>query len=575
MTLEEAYELRRKENLSQRHEIERLKKALAEQGSYVNPEKAGLLKQIRHLTWELKRVERDRDRFLEHCRRLMKENAFTGIDKGIAEVDNEQLRRENEQLRNENRVLKETIEHLSGMSSQEHDTAAQIKSLTNEVIRLRSLLNTDSTNSSLPPSKTPAGKKKPIPNSRVKTGRKRGGQCGHVKHTLPSFRDDEVTETVEHTRDHCPCCGAGLEECGCRIKDETDYEVRLVKKRHVFKEYICPDCGKSVRTPIPNHLKEQNQYGPELQAFLLSLTNLGFISMNRTQRLTAGFLQQNASPSEGYIAKLQKRYADLLADFVRDVRNECLKSSVLYWDDTVVFISTQRGCLRFYGNEHLALYKAHAHKNRKSVDDDEVLGLLGKNTVVMHDHNTLNYNDDFCFQNIECIQHFLRDLQKLIEISGHRWVADLKQLITQAIHARKTFISEHLSSVPDEFVSSFFEKLDELLSFAEKEYEKEKNAYFSQDEKRLINRIHKYRQFYFRWVEDLNVPTTNNLSERSLRFIKSREKISGQFISVATASYFANIRTYIETCARNGVNEFDALRRLTSGNPYSVKELLS
>ena len=39
------------------------------------------------------------------------------------------------------------------------------------------------------------------------------------------------------------------------------------------------------------------------------------------------------------------------------------------------------------------------------------------------------------------------------------------------------------------------------------------------------------------------------------------------------AQYFANIRTYIETCARNGVNEFQALLRLTQNKPYTLQEL--
>ena len=69
-------------------------------------------------------------------------------------------------------------------------------------------------------------------------------------------------------------------------------------------------------------------------------------------------------------------------------------------------------------------------------------------------------------------------------------------------------------------------------------------------------------------------PTTNNLSERSLRFVKTKDKVSGQFQSIEYASYFADIRTYLETCARNGVGEFAALMRLTSGEPYTVAELL-
>lgn len=55
-------------------------------------------------------------------------------------------------------------------------------------------------------------------------------------------------------------------------------------------------------------------------------------------------------------------------------------------------------------------------------------------------------------------------------------------------------------------------------------------------------------------MQDFTLPTTNNLSERSLRGIKSHMKISGQFESVESADNHAVIRTYTETCRRNGIN---------------------
>ena len=56
--------------------------------------------------------------------------------------------------------------------------------------------------------------------------------------------------------------------------------------------------------------------------------------------------------------------------------------------------------------------------------------------------------------------------------------------------------------------------------------------------------------------------------------IKSKMKISGQFQNIDTARYFANIKTYTETCKRNGILPYDALRRLMEGNPYKLKEVL-
>ncbi len=50
-------------------------------------------------------------------------------------------------------------------------------------------------------------------------------------------------------------------------------------------------------------------------------------------------------------------------------------------------------------------------------------------------------------------------------------------------------------------------------------------------------------------------------------------EISGQFQSEETAGHYAVIKSYIETCYRNGINETEALVRLCEGNPYTVAEI--
>ena len=72
---------------------------------------------------------------------------------------------------------------------------------------------------------------------------------------------------------------------------------------------------------------------------------------------------------------------------------------------------------------------------------------------------------------------------------------------------------------------------------------------------------------------DFSLPTDDNLSERALRGVKSKMKISGQFQNEQTAKYYADIKTYIETCYRNNINPTDALIRLMEDNPYIVEEI--
>jgi hypothetical protein len=117
--------------------------------------------------------------------------------------------------------------------------------------------------------------------------------------------------------------------------------------------------------------------------------------------------------------------------------------------------------------------------------------------------------------------------------------------------------------------------MEQILVKGYKEFEKDKGRYFQDDERRLLTRINEYRENYFAWVYDFTLPTTNNIAEAGLRMTKTKLKVSGQFLKEETADEFALVRTYTETCRRNGVNEYEALRRLMAGNPYTLEEILS
>ena len=569
MTLEEAYEKRRQECLSLEREVKKLTKQLeaATKGLFTPAEKTDFLKQVSSLKYKLKQAEKDRDRYHNMWMKLQSNSWCEDFKRTDLEIRVADLTAENSVLRQELDTLKATL-------SLDTNASSKMKALEDEILRLNAIINNNSTNSGTPTSQTPLDKNKVIPNSREKTGRPKGAQPEHEKHAMNSFTESEITDTATHTLDVCPDCSGELIEAGEHHKDEADYEVRLIKKRHIFKKYICSKCEKRIYAPIPKNLKGANQYGNTVQATILALVNLGFVSINRTRKLVCGFLGNEFPVSEGYISKLQKRYSKALQSFVQDVRLECLKTASLYWDDTVVFMNTERGCMRFYGNERIALYKAHPHKNREGIDNDAILGFLSADTTVMHDHNTINYNDDFSFTNVECNQHLQRELQKLHEISHHEWALQLKELIASTIHERKCILAQNGMAFEAKYVDSFFQKLDTIIKKADEEYENDNSHYYEKDERRLINRMKNYRENYFHWVKDFEIPTTNNLSERSLRFVKTHGKVSGQFASSTTAGFFADIRTYLETCSRNGIHEFQALLRLTQGNPYSVQELL-
>ena len=134
--------------------------------------------------------------------------------------------------------------------------------------------------------------------------------------------------------------------------------------------------------------------------------------MNRTNEMIAGLTEGQISLSNGYIAKLQKRLSDSLGGFIQELKKEVIRLPIVHWDDTVISINKKNACLRFYGDDKIAYYTAHAQKNKQGLDEDQILASLSKEKIVMHDHNKVNYNEEYHFANVECCVHLLRDLKK-------------------------------------------------------------------------------------------------------------------------------------------------------------------
>ena len=496
-------------------------------------------------------------------------------------IKNDELSKENRKLKYNQNLLENQIQTLLKKDAEarkeieEHQNLLKEKDF--EIARLKALLNMDGTNHGIPTSQTPINKKKVIPNTREKSNKTKGGQIGHKKHKLEKFKDEEVTEEVEHSMEKCPCCNSqAIKKTGeIKEKDELDYKIVVVKRRHKFMEYECEECGRKFHEEIPNNLKEENQYGPQVQALELTLMNQANVTINKAQKITKGLTNGEIDLSEGYIAKLQKRASEKLSDFMKEIKAEIIKQPLLHWDDTVIMIDAKRSCLRFYGTEKLAMYTAHSQKDKDGLDKDGILNVLAKETVVVHDHNKVNYNEDYYFKNAECNVHLIRDLKKVIENLNHTWAKKLVELITKMNNKRKWLIKKGKEEFEQEELNKFEDKFEKIMIEANTQNEEEKQKYYADKEATLILRILDYKNEYFLWIYDFEVPFENNLSERGLRGVKSKQKASGQFWNVESASWYATIRTYIETCNRNNVNIYNALVMLSLGKPYTLKEILS
>ena len=452
----------------------------------------------------------------------------------------------------------------------------EIKKLKKEIERLKAIINLDGTTSGIPTSMTPMGKKKIIPNFAHNTGGKKGREFGHKKDKLEKVSEEKINEHVKHELKKCPNCDkCELIPTGEIIKKQVkDYKIIVNYTEHEFIEYKCSCCEKTVHAPIPNHLKEEMQYGSNVKSIALTLSNVGNVSLNKIRRMLNGLSMEEIDPCEGYLVKLQKNASKRLTNFIEELHKACITSKLLYWDDTVISIDKHQSCMRYYGNDFLCLFKAHEKKNKEGLDQDKILSLLDKNTVVEHDHNKVNYNPEYEFINAECCQHLLRDLKKVeMNLPNRTWCKEMIELFQEYDHKRKELIQKGIDRFDNDEINDFILNIDTNLLNGLEENENDPNPYYAKNELTLIWRIMEYRDNYIYWIFDFNIPFTNNLSERNLRGVKTKMKISGQFQNIERARDYANIRSYIETCRLYGVNEYQSLTRLVEDNPYTFIEL--
>ena len=495
----------------------------------------------------------------------------------------DRYRKENERLKDlrvkDNIEWNERVTEMAEQHAEElRERDRQITELNVELEHERALRNHDGNNTGLPTSQTPIGKKKRIPNTREKTGRKKGGQYGHEKHVLDVPPEEELTDIVEHrieADEVCPGCELRSYKYTGNYEDkyEIGYKVVTQKIRHRYFECQCRSCGTLFHTKHDPNLRGDCQYDANVQATILSLINTTNAAINKIPLFIKGFTGDEVNPCEGYVAKVQKRAAKNLRPFREDLGRHLISKDLIYWDDAVIMIMTERGCLRYYGDEKTAVYFAHKSKDMDGLDKDGLLNLLTKETKVMHDHNKVNYNKKYVFANIECLVHLMRDLQKNADDTQHTELLELKKLISKLISEKKVSEEKGRCRFSTQKINKVREEVMRILERAEKTNKEYNNRFFKKPEASLIERIRKHYDNYFMWMTDFSLPTTNNLSERSLRPVKSKMKISGQFESEERADDYAILRTYIETCRRNGINEIEALIRACNNNPYTVKEI--
>lgn len=434
---------------------------------------------------------------------------------------------------------------------------ARIKELEDQLAK-------DSSNSSKPPSTDPP-KKKPK-SLRGTTDRKPGGQKGHKGTTLKLI--DNPDDTIPCKVNTCACCNKDLSKQVAawierhQVSDIPKLELKVIEYQSEVKP--C-DCGH-INMAFPAFASHYVQYGPNLKGMATYLQNYQLIPYQRTKELFKDFFGIQLSQGTLYnIGKTAYEKLESFKDRLKELLTYCL---VVGFDETGFRVLATRIWLHSYSTDKYAYYEVHAKRGQEAMDD---IGILPDfKGIAVHDFWKSYYT--YCCEHALCNAHILRDLIFIKERFEQPWAEELIRLLLKMKAAKEKAIEQGKSCFSRPTLQKYRDQYQQIIQkgfdlnpFKPPE-KKSKGRYAKPPPRNLLNRLNDYKEDVLRFFTDFKVPFDNNFSERDIRMMKVKQKISGGFRSLKGAKYFARIRSYIMTARKQNVNPLQALTNLFVDN---------
>ena len=440
------------------------------------------------------------------------------------------------------RIIEKLNETIATVMAKCGELEERVEKLESENARLRVQIDKDSKNSSKPPSSDQKANAAKIYNGRTKTGKKSGGQKGHGgKHLSRAVIEEKIArgqmshKIVEH----------GTPKGKYIAKYEIDVRLETVATEHRFYEDAV----------IPPELRCEAQYGCGVKAIVATLAGQGVVSSNRVTDMLTAWTNGAIELSDGTIYNFLAEFNGKAAAFIENTKTKLLNNMLMHIDETGVRVNGRNMFFRNYSDEKRVLYTANQTKGKKAIEDDNILPqYVG---TLIHDHNTVNYN--YGTGNAECNVHLIRYLRANFENTHHFWSDEMIEFLLTLKRSKELAVAFGAEKFEQADLEGYRKRYDEIVSAGFEVLKNTKSRFYQAEERKLLKRLKKYRDNHLLFAVDFAVPFDNNLSERDLRMVKTKQKVSGCFRSLDGARVFANLMSVIKSAIKQNISPFFAV----------------
>jgi len=446
--------------------------------------------------------------------------------------------------------------------------------LVDKLEELDNKISKNSRNSSRPPSKdenTPQRNQ----SLRGKSGKKSGGQDGHSGSTLKKVETPD--KIIQHPLKGKCKCGQNLSQLQSHLhstRQVFEVEILNVVTEHQVFEGECL-CGKKHCSLYPEDVTANVQYGPGVRSIVGYLSKYQLIPSERLEEMMSDLFK--TSVSEGTIDNFGRYAEDALNEFKDKFEGHVSEMKIGNVDETPTKVSGKQGYFHVLSNEAFSFLYFNFTRGMSAVN---TLGFLSrfKGTLV-HDCFSMyfNYGKDHAV----CNAHLLRELTFIEEKYNYIWahqvkrfLLDLNDLVWWHKNNDIYYLDKNdIDELENSFKNLLSEGRNECLPLIKSVRNKGKRRGKQHPALNLLNRMLKLQTEILKFMNDFDVPFTNNQAERDLRMTKVHLKVSGGFRSEKGAHIFALFRSYIGTAKKHGQSVFTALKNLYNSSHNETLDL--
>lgn len=496
----------------------------------------------------VKDIYKQLEEFMKKCDNLSQEI------KDLKKAHKEEIKQLKDGFAKERKDFKEKIDNLNNVVNQRDK---KIEKLENEVDRLKKQLNNDSNNSSLPPSSDIKPNKKIIPNNREKSGKKVGGQKGHIGHHLSK---KEIEEKINNKEVNHEIINVGKVTDKYISKYVLDIKIDVVAKEYRFYQ------DEKGKYNIPKEFKSDVQYGADIKSLCAFLNIEGLVAFDRISYFIKSISKNKLNISSGSIVNFIKELKNKSKPLIEEIKKKILNSTLMHTDATTSRSCSKNTCVRTYSTDKYTLLKATKGKGKKYIEETNILNkYVGK---LCHDHETVIYN--YGNDHGECNVHISRYLKGNYQNTSNSWSNDMKRFLCSLNKYKKELQEGGIENISEDKLERYSLRYDEIIRLGVEQNKQVKSKYYRAEEKKLLNRLIKFKENHLKFIYDFEISFDNNMAERDLRHVKSKQKISGCFRSEEGQKSYLDIKSIILSLDKQCQDTYSAIKKIYMNIPVEI-----